>query len=114
MEKFFLLAGNEFEGGRTPLEANISFFLNWDHEFIGKKALQTQKEMGGYERLTALLCTEKGIPRHGCPVEKDGINIGIISSGTMSPCLKKGIAMAYIKPDYIKAVSYTHLTLPTN
>jgi aminomethyltransferase len=102
MEKFFLLAGNEFEGGRTPLEANISFFLNWDHEFIGKKALQTQKEMGGYERLTALLCTEKGIPRHGCPVEKDGINIGIISSGTMSPCLKKGIAMAYIKPDYIK------------
>ncbi len=102
LEKFFLLAGNEFEGGRTPLEANISFFLNWDHDFIGKKALEEQKEKGDYERLTALVCTEKGIPRHGCRVEKDGKNIGVVSSGTMSPCLKKGIAISYIKPDYIK------------
>jgi len=102
MEKFFLLAGNEFEGGRTPLEANLSFFINWDHDFIGKKVLEEQKEKGGYERLTALVCTEKGIPRHGFRVKKDGKNIGIVSSGTMSPCLKKGIAMAYIKPDYIK------------
>jgi aminomethyltransferase len=102
LEKFFLLAGNEFEGGRTPLEANISFFINWDHDFIGKKALQEQKETGEYERLTALICTEKGIPRHGCAVEKDGQKIGVVSSGTLSPCLNKGIAMAYIKPDYIK------------
>ncbi len=102
MEKFFLLAGNEFEGGRTPLEANIGFFLNWDHEFIGKKALQKQKEKGDYERLTALVCIEKGIPRHGCTVEKDGKEIGVVSSGTMSPCLNTGIAMAYIQPDHIK------------
>jgi len=102
MEKFFLLAGNEFEGGRTPLEANLGFFINWDHDFIGKDALLKQKEKGGYERLTAMICTEKGIPRHGCTVKKDEKNIGVVSSGTMSPCLNKGIAMAYIKPDYIK------------
>ncbi len=102
MEKFFLLAGNEFEGGRTPLEANLGFFINWDHDFIGKKALLKQKEEGGYERLTAMLCTERGIPRHGCKVVKDDENIGVVSSGTMSPCLKKGIAMTYVKPDYIK------------
>ncbi len=102
MEKFFLLAGNEFEGGRTPLEANLGFFINWDHDFIGKKALLEQKEKGGFERLTALVCTQKGIPRHGCKVLKDDKNIGVVSSGTMSPCLKKGIAMAYIKPDNIK------------
>jgi len=102
MEKFFLLAGNEFEGGRTPLEANLGFFINWDNDFIGKEALLKQKEKGNYERLTALLCQEKGIPRHGCIVEKEGEKIGVVSSGTMSPCLNKGIAMAYIKPDYIK------------
>lgn len=102
MEKFFLLAGNEFEGGRTPLEANIGFFLNWDHEFIGKKALLKQKEQDDYERLNALKCLEKGIPRHGCKVKKDGEHIGTVSSGTMSPCLKTGIAMAYIKPEHIK------------
>jgi aminomethyltransferase len=102
MEKFFLLAGNEFEGGRTPLEANLGFFLNWDHEFIGKKALQKQKDDGGYERLTALECVDRGIPRHGCQVKKDGNVIGTVSSGTMSPCLNTGIAMTYIQPDYIK------------
>ncbi len=102
MEKFFLLAGNEFEGGRTPLEANLGFFINWDHDFIGKDALLKQKEEGNYERLTAMVCTKKGIPRHGCKVVKDDKNIGVVSSGTMSPCLKKGIAMAYIKSDYIK------------
>jgi len=102
MEKFFLLAGNEFEGGRTPLEANLGFFINWNHEFIGKDALLKQKEKGDYERLTALICEKKGIPRHGFIVEKEGKNIGVVSSGTMSPCLNKGIAMAYIKPDYIK------------
>ena len=102
LEKFFLLAGNEFEGGRTPLEANIGFFLNWDHEFIGKETLLKQKEQGGYERLTALKCINRGIPRHGCTVHKDNEQIGVVSSGTMSPCLKTGIAMAYIKPDHIK------------
>ena len=102
MEKFFLLAGNEFEGGRTPLEANIGFFLNWDHDFIGKDALLKQKEAGGYERLTALECSDRGIPRPGCEVKKDDDSIGVVSSGTMSPCLKTGIAMAYIQPDHIK------------
>ncbi len=102
MEKFFLLAGNEFEGGRTPLEASIGFFINWDHDFIGKEALLKQKEQGDYERLTAMICMEKGIPRHGMKILKDDEHIGVVSSGTMSPCLKKGIAMAYIKPEYIK------------
>lgn len=101
MEKFFLLAGNEFEGGRTPLEANIGFFLNWDHDFIGKSALEEQKKKGEYQRLTALECIEKGIPRHGCKVKKDKDEIGTVSSGTLSPCLNTGIAMAYIEPDYI-------------
>lgn len=102
MEKFFILAGNEFDGGRTPLEANLDFFINWDHNFIGKDALLNQKEKGNYERLTAMICIDKGIPRHGCTIIKDDENIGVVSSGTMSPCLKKGIAMAYIKPEYIK------------
>ena len=102
LEKCFVLAGNEFEGGRTPLEANLSFIINWDHEFIGKDALLKQKEQGGYDRLSYLKCIERGIPRHGCDVEKEGEVIGKVSSGTLSPCLNVGIAMAYIKPDYRK------------
>jgi len=100
IEKCFLLAGNEFEGGRTPLEANMSWMIDWDHEFIGKDALLKQKEKGEYHRLTCLELIDKGIPRHGCEVQKEGMKIGVVSSGTLSPCLNKGIALAYVHPEF--------------
>ncbi len=100
LEKCFILAGNEFEGGRTPLEALMSWTINWDHDFIGKDVLLKQKERGDYERLTCLECIDKGIPRHSCEIKKDGKKIGIVSSGTLSPCLNVGIAMGYLRPEF--------------
>ena len=102
LEKYFILAGNEFEGGRTPLEATLGWTIDWDHDFIGKEALIKQKEKGDFERLTSLVCREKGIPRHGCEVQKNRKKVGLVTSGTLSPCLNKGIAMAYVSPDYRK------------
>lgn len=96
LEKCFILAGNEFKGGRSPLEANLSWVMHWDHDFIGKDALLLQKEKDDYQRLNFLQCAGKAIPRHGMNVEKDGKIIGVVSSGCLSPCLNKGIAMAYI------------------
>jgi aminomethyltransferase len=100
LEKSFLLAGNEFHGGRTPLEAVLGWAIHWDHEFIGKKALLKQKQIGTYHRLTSFVCKDRGIPRHGCSVESKGKQVGIITSGSLSPCLSTGIAMGYIHPDY--------------
>jgi len=100
LEKSFILAGNEFKGGRTPLEATMSWTINWDHDFIGKDSLLKQKEKGDYERLTNLICIEKGIPRHNCEIKKDGKKVGVVTSGTLSPCLNVGIAMGYVHPDF--------------
>src|SRR5512137_881075 len=99
LEKAFMLAGNEFEGGRTPLEATLGWTIFWDHEFIGKEALLIQKEQGTYQRMTCLECVEKGIPRHKCEIQKEGTAVGIVTSGTLSPCLNVGIAMGYVSPD---------------
>lgn len=99
LEKAFMLAGNEFEGGRTPLEATLGWTIFWDHEFIGKDALLKQKEQGTFQRMTCLECVEKGIPRHKCEIQQDGTPVGIVTSGTLSPCLNKGIAMGYVAPD---------------
>jgi aminomethyltransferase len=99
LEKAFMLAGNEFEGGRTPLEATLGWTIYWDHEFIGKEALLKQKEQGTFQRITCLECVEKGIPRHGCEIQKDGVPVGKVTSGTLSPCLNVGIAMGYVNPD---------------
>ena len=100
LEKCLILAGNEFEGGRTPLEAVMSWTINWDHDFIGKEALLKQKEQGDYERLTCLTFIERGIPRHGCEIQKDGKTVGKVTSGTLSSCLNTGIAMGYVHPDF--------------
>lgn len=114
LEKSFILAGNEFEGGRTPLEAVISWTINWDHDFIGKPALLIQKEKGDYERLTSMICTDKGIPRHGCEIQKDGKIIGKITSGTMSPCINIGIAMGYVHPNYREVGSNLEIKIRDN
>jgi aminomethyltransferase len=114
LEKCFILAGNEFEGGRTPLEALLGWTINWDHEFIGKKAISKQKEQGDFKRLTYLECIEKGIPRHGCKVERDGKEVGVVSSGTLSPCLNKGIAMAYVHPDFREKDSTLDIMIRNN
>ena len=100
LEKCFILASNEFRGGKTPLEALLSWIINWDHNFIGKEALLKQKEQGDYHRMTYLECIDKGIPRYGCKVQKNAKEIGVVTSGTMSPCLQRGIAMTYLHPDY--------------
>jgi glycine cleavage system T protein (aminomethyltransferase) len=99
LEKAFMLAGNEFEGGRTPLEATLGWTVFWDHEFIGKEALLKQKEQGTFQRMTCLQCIDKGIPRHKCDIQKEGATVGIVTSGTLSPCLNIGIAMGYVAHD---------------
>jgi aminomethyltransferase len=99
LEKYLMLAGNEFSGGHTPLEATLGWTVFWDHEFVGKQALLAQKADGKFQRMTCLLCTEKGIPRHGCEIQQDGKKVGFVTSGTLSPCLGAGIAMGYVDHD---------------
>lgn len=95
LEKGYALAGNEFEGGRTPLEAGLGWLIDWDHAFLGKDALLAQKE-AGHDRLVGLV-QAKGVPRHGYPVCLDGQPIGVVTSGTKSPTTGQGIALAYVR-----------------
>ncbi len=94
LEKGYCLAGNEFAGGRTPLEAGLGWLINWDVDFQAKEALLAQKE-AGHDRLLGLT-QEKGVPRQGHVVQVDDEEAGIVTSGTMSPSLGRGIALAYV------------------
>ncbi len=95
LEKGYCLAGNEFKGGRSPLEANIGFCIAWDHDFLGKDALLRQKDEG-HDLLLGLV-QAKGIPRPDYEVHKGGQTIGTVTSGTQSPSLGQGIALAYLR-----------------
>lgn len=100
LEKGFLLSGQDFNEDRTPLEANHEWVIKWDHEFIGKEALLKQKDEGIKELLVGISMDDKGIPRHGYKIKKNGEVVGEVTSGTMSPILKKGIALGYVKKEY--------------
>ena len=105
MEKGFLLSGQDFHPQhepRTPVEAGISWAIDWDHDFLGKDRLLKMKEEKKYDLFRGVILKERGIPRHGYGIYKDGEKIGYLTSGTMSPILKTGIGLGYVKRPYIK------------
>jgi len=99
LEKGYLLSGQDFTGRETPLEAGTGWVVKWGHDFIGRAALEAQRARGGYSQLLGLRMLGKGIPRHGCPVLRSDAEVGTVSSGTFSPSLRIGIALAYLEPD---------------
>lgn len=92
------LYGQELSMDISPLEAGISFAvkLQKESDFIGKEALIAQKESGLPRQLVGVEMVDKGIPRHGYKVYKDGVEIGEITTGTQSPLTKRNIGLALI------------------
>jgi aminomethyltransferase len=103
LEKGFLLSGSDFHNDRTPLECGVGWAVKLDHDFIGKGPIEKQKQKDDYGRFRGFICTEPGIPRHGCKIEVNGKEIGPVTSGTMSPVLKKGIALGFVPKQYMAA-----------
>ncbi len=100
LEKGFLLSGTDFDGNRTTLETNWTFAIDWDHDFIGKEPMLKQKESDNYELLVGVEMKGSGIPRHGHAIHANGKQIGTITSGSMSPVLKKGIGLGYVEKQH--------------
>ena len=66
--------------------------------------MKAQKEAGVTRRLVGFELIDRGIPRHDYPiVDADGNEIGVVTSGTMSPMLKKAIGMGYVTKENAKA-----------
>ena len=104
LEKGFLLSGQDFLHNRSPLEAAQEKFVEMDHEFVGRTALEKQQKDGLVARLAGILVEEpRAIPRHGTPVVHDGKVVAQVTSGGLSPTLEKGIALAYL-PTALTAV----------
>jgi len=103
LECALLLYGNDMDETKTPLETNIARTVKFDKEdFIGKEALLKQKEEGIKQRLVGFELLERGVPRHNYPILKDKERIGMVTSGSFSPTLRKGIGLGYVKTDQAK------------
>ena len=94
------LYGNELGAAITPLEAGIGFFVKLNKaDFVGKDALKTQKEQGVPRKLVGLEMVGRGIARSHYPLQKNGEDIGFVTSGSFSPTLNKNIALGLIRAD---------------
>jgi len=97
LEVGYLLYGNDIDEQTTPLEAGAAFAVDFTKgEFVGSQALLEQKEKGPAKRLVAFELLQKGVPRHGMKVLADGREIGVVTSGNLSPRLQKGIGLGYV------------------
>jgi aminomethyltransferase len=97
LEKGYLLSGQEFHRDRTPLEAAQDRFVEFDHPFVGRIALEKELAEGVAVRLSGITVEEPGaIPRHGTPVRVDGKVVTELTSGGLSPGLGHGIGLAYL------------------
>jgi aminomethyltransferase len=98
LEVGYCLYGNDIDDGTTPLEAGLNWTVKLDKpDFIGKTALVAQKEAGVRKKLVGLTIDQPGmIARQGMSVLSGGESIGRVTSGTLSPSLRKAIAMAYV------------------
>lgn len=96
LEKGLLLSGTDFDGTQTSVQTGPGWVVDWKHDFVGKQAMESQKAEGKYDKLVCMLVDDRGIPRHGYDIIREGGKIGAVTSGTLSPVLKKGIAMGYV------------------
>ena len=103
LEMGYCLYGNDIDDTTSPIEAGLGWITKFTSgkEFIDKQLFLKQKSEGAIRKLKGFEMIDRGIPRHGYEiVDSEGAVIGVVTSGTQSPVLDKGIGMGYIKNEF--------------
>jgi aminomethyltransferase len=104
LEMGFCLYGNDIDDETSPIEAGLGWITKFTKEFTNSQALLKQKEEGVNRKLVGFEINERGIPRKGyLIVDESGKEVGVVTSGTMSPSLNKGIGLAYVAVSHLPA-----------
>jgi aminomethyltransferase len=98
LEMGYPLWGQDLDRQTTPLQAGLGWVVEFDHDFIGREALQQQMADGLGKRLVPFRMEGRHIARHGYAARSNG-SAGEVASGNFSPTLDGGIGMAYLAPD---------------
>lgn len=105
LESGFCLYGNDIDDATSPIAAGLGWITKFTdgNDFIDKELFASQKELGVPRRLKGFVMVDRAIPRQHYEVtDASGDVIGEVTSGTMSPMIKKGIGMAYITKPFWK------------
>lgn len=103
LEMGYCLYGNDIDDTTSPIEAGLGWITKFTDgkDFIDREYNLNLKTNGTQRRLVGFEMIDKAIPRHGYDiVNEKGENIGVVTSGTMSPSLKIGIGLGYVKTGF--------------
>ncbi len=101
LEMGFCLYGNDIDSTTSPIEAGLGWITKFTKPFTNSVFLKKQKDEGTSRKLVGFEMTDRGIARHGYPInDASGKQIGIVTSGTQSPTLQKSIGMGYVTADH--------------
>ncbi|AUC84019.1 glycine cleavage system protein T [Polaribacter sp. ALD11] len=110
LEMGYCLYGNDIDDTTSPIEAGLGWITKFTKDFVNAEALAKEKEHKPERKLVAFELDERGIPRQGYDiVDGNGNVIGNVTSGTMSPCLQKGIGMGYVPRIMSKSGTQIHI-----
>jgi 4-methylaminobutanoate oxidase (formaldehyde-forming) len=97
LEKGYRAWGAELSPDDTPLEAGLSFAIDWNHDFIGRDALQRQRTVGCKRQLGLFVLTDPAAIAWGSePILRDGVTVGYTTSGAFGHTLKATVVMGYV------------------
>ena len=100
LEARLMLYGNDIDDNTTPIEANLNWTVKFKKgKFNASEILKEQKEKGTKKTLVGFEMGKGPVARHGYDIFKDGKKVGVVTSGTKSPTLKKNIGLGYVTPD---------------
>lgn len=112
LEMGYALYGNDIDENTSPLEAKLGWITKLNTKFTNVDFLRKQKEIGVAKSLIAFELIDRGIPRQGYQIlSEEGISIGRVTSGTMSPTLGKAIGMGYVKKEYSKVGTEIYISI---
>ncbi len=110
LEMGYCLYGNDINDTTSPIEAGLGWVTKFSKDFINKEALELQKKQGVEKKLVGFEVVDKGIARHDYAiVDENGNNIGVVTSGTMSPSLNKAIGLGYVQTNFSKLDSEIYI-----
>jgi aminomethyltransferase len=101
LEAGMRLHGNDIDETTTAVEADLNWIVGWKKDdFIGASVLREQKASGVKRKIVGFEMLERGIGRHGYDACVGGAKVGVVTSGTQTPYLKKAIGMAYLPVEH--------------
>jgi aminomethyltransferase len=97
LEMKYPLYGNDIDTAHNPIEAGLGWVVKLKKgDFLGRPVVAAAKAAGPQRKWIGLKMKERGIPRHGYPIHREGEPVGEVTSGTHSPSLGEPIGCGYV------------------